>query len=563
MLLIVGGIVARTFALSLSAVEHFDEGVYASNVWFGPPDYAYPLQALYAPPLVPALIEAAMLSGLPPNVAALLPAWLAGSGTLVILWWCVRRWIGPVAALACLALAACCDMHLLLSAAALTDGCLWMWVLLAVAAARHALLSGDLRWAVAAGLASGLAWWTKYNGWLPLAIVLAAAPLAWSVGIGSRALLGRWLKVAAIMAMVAGMVYIPWLLSLRSIGGYQAVAANHARYVVGLAGWPESVLRHLAQQRQIQSWLSPLGVALAVLLASPTRHPRHAWRIAWHGLLTAAAGLAAWWLGTLPLLAVAAAMGLARTGWSLHLRGRGGTRQASPSTQDGTPPHDSQVVTWSLIAAWWLGLLVATPCYTPYARLALGWIMASWLATGLTVADQPSTDDRALFTRPLGWIFGAFLAAVAVSIGVLYSLQVIDPQALMPSYLPRLSVRDTARQLVQALPSSPARVVYVYGDPALFFQLRAAGEPLVVPVAVVPAQPAEIQGQPVPTYLVVSSYAQRDPAFQRLWPEHAGQWQLVWQHVWRPSALVWLDWEDARQPQHVPTASVTVYRFRE
>jgi hypothetical protein len=33
--------------------------------------------------------------------------------------------------------------------------------------------------------------------------------------------------------------------------------------------------------------------------------------------------------------------------------------------------------------------------------------------------------------------------------------------------------------------------------------------------------------------------------------------------VWRPSALVWLDWEDARQPQHVPTASVTVYRFRE
>jgi hypothetical protein len=86
---------------------------------------------------------------------------------------------------------------------------------------------------------------------------------------------------------------------------------------------------------------------------------------------------------------------------------------------------------------------------------------------------------------------------------------------------------------------------------------------LVVPVAVVPAQPAEIQGQPVPTYLVVSSYAQRDPAFQHLWPEHAGQWQLVLQHVWRPSALVWLDWEDARQPQHVPTASVTVYRFRE
>ena len=40
------------------AVEHFDEGVYASNIWFGPEaGYQYPMRRLYAPPLLPSLIE--------------------------------------------------------------------------------------------------------------------------------------------------------------------------------------------------------------------------------------------------------------------------------------------------------------------------------------------------------------------------------------------------------------------------------------------------------------------------------------------------------------------------
>src|SRR5687768_3002192 len=64
------GISIRLLAFSRSAVEHFDEGVYASNIFFGPPDYAYPMQRFYAPPLLPALIEAGMSVGLPPNVAA-------------------------------------------------------------------------------------------------------------------------------------------------------------------------------------------------------------------------------------------------------------------------------------------------------------------------------------------------------------------------------------------------------------------------------------------------------------------------------------------------------------
>src|SRR5678816_2922850 len=46
----------RIATVATSAVEHFDEGVYASNIYFGPPDYSYPMLRFYAPPLLPALI---------------------------------------------------------------------------------------------------------------------------------------------------------------------------------------------------------------------------------------------------------------------------------------------------------------------------------------------------------------------------------------------------------------------------------------------------------------------------------------------------------------------------
>src|SRR5262245_40455949 len=94
-LLLVACVALGLVALSRSDVEHFDEVVFASNLWFGPPDYAYPLRHLYAPPLLPALIETGMIAGLPPNLAALLPSFVAGSATIVALWWFGRTWFSP------------------------------------------------------------------------------------------------------------------------------------------------------------------------------------------------------------------------------------------------------------------------------------------------------------------------------------------------------------------------------------------------------------------------------------------------------------------------------------
>ena len=56
------GLALRFWDLSAIAVEHFDEGVYASNLWFTAEEgYRYPDRHLYAPPLLPSLIEWSLL----------------------------------------------------------------------------------------------------------------------------------------------------------------------------------------------------------------------------------------------------------------------------------------------------------------------------------------------------------------------------------------------------------------------------------------------------------------------------------------------------------------------
>ena len=165
-----------------SAVEHFDEGVYASNIYFGAPDFAYPQQRFYAPPLLPALIEAGMLAGLPPNVAAL----SAGFSRRL------RDDCCPVVVRAKLVRPGGrsgrgdAGGSLRFSHRLQRDGarptCSWACGSYSPSMRLPARsLAEDFRWAIGAGLYTGLAWWTKYNGWLPLAIEAAALPLLWLV----------------------------------------------------------------------------------------------------------------------------------------------------------------------------------------------------------------------------------------------------------------------------------------------------------------------------------------------------------------------------------------------
>ena len=173
-LIVACGFMLRAASPTTMAVEHFDEGVYASNYWFGEAEeYRYPMSHLYAPPLLPSLLYWTVLLFGPSSWGTMLVGIFCGGCTVGVVWWVARQWFGVESGIAAATLAAFSDFHILYSRTALTDVPLSLWMLLAVYFIWEAFRTLRLRWIFAAGLATGLAWWTKYNGWLPLAVGLA------------------------------------------------------------------------------------------------------------------------------------------------------------------------------------------------------------------------------------------------------------------------------------------------------------------------------------------------------------------------------------------------------
>src|SRR5690606_9319955 len=279
-MLLLTGLLLRSWQPSHMAVEHFDEGVYASNLFS--PEGSYPYRHLYAPPLLPALLEwALILSG---GAAGAVMAVNVLAGTLLVpsVWWVGRRWFGSVAGLSAAALACFSDVHILYSRTALTDGLLCLWLLWAVYWAWQAVVDGFPAAVLLAGLFASLAWWTKYNGWLALAISGAGTFASLLVdrstgfqpvpeagrpptqGLKTRAAWSAPLRWLAVVVVALG-GWLPYLLSLADRGGYDAVAANHARYFVGLAGWWSGLLRQSANLQHIESWWSAVGQLAAVV----------------------------------------------------------------------------------------------------------------------------------------------------------------------------------------------------------------------------------------------------------------------------------------------------------
>ena len=560
--MLTAGVLLRIIALSRAAVEHFDEGVYASNIFFGPPEYAYPLQRFYAPPLLPGLIEVGAMAGLPPNLAALLPSLVAGCVTIAAVWWVGRYWFGPSVGLAAATLAALADFHIAYSAAALTDVLLGLWLLLAVDAIGRSLAATDLRWAIGAGIYTGLAWWTKYNGWLPLAIEALTLPLLWLLLRPPPRQLVSWLGCLAVTALVAGAVWAPYYFSLQAEGGYAPIAANHAKYVVGLAGWLHSASQQIAAQYVMEGPATWIGTGLAWTGALALKMPRIGgqWRVivlALVALLLLMGGIVA--AGSIIFGAVAGAIGL--------LLGLRAGREGSPTDSQAARRR----IGVSLVAVWWFGLLLATPCYWPYPRLILPWLIASWLAAAIAlealacdiVLPMNSGKGPSAFRSLLIFIgIGTAIAAGAAA----------PPQRHPPGIgndrrdLPAIAnaVRESARAPGPGAANSP-RAIYVWGEPALFFQLRAAGEAFVGPVAEVPTQQATLEGQGVETFLLIGPHALRDPQFNRQWADTAQRWELSQAFDYLPSPLVWLDLNnprDATPEDHREQNQFRLYRLR-
>jgi hypothetical protein len=360
-LIVLAGAGLRVAAFSRSAVEHFDEGVYASNLYFGAPDFAYPQQRFYAPHSCRPLLKPAC-SPAPPNVAALLPGFSPAAGRSSRL--LVRAgWFGPTVGLP--RPQQPFRFHIAYSATASLT-CCGLWLILAVDAARSLVrkISAGI-----GGLYTGLAWWTKYNGWLPLAIEAAALPLLWLV---TQQSVVRKLGCFAVTAAIAMAVWSPYFLSLQSSGGYGPISANHAKYVVGLTGWFDSAGRQISAQYVMQGLLgaASLGVSLVLVRRLLSSRPKSWLWSLWHDASALLAGLIfGLGLTSFVVAGVVAAIGIATTLITL-------LREPKQDTQDRM-----RAVATCLLAAWWLGLMFAATLAV--SRLVLPWLLASWLGTAI------------------------------------------------------------------------------------------------------------------------------------------------------------------------------------
>lgn len=561
------GCYLRFSALDQLAVEHFDEGVYSSPVWYGQvSEGVYPARHLYAPPALPAMIGAAS-SISHPQLAPFLPGLLAGSLTILVVWAFTRAAFGQVAGMVAVLLASLSDFHILYSRMALTDVPVLMWIALAVWYGVTGIERQCGKTMFFAGIACGCAWWTKYSGWLPLAIVSSGSAFWWILAGRKHYGLGRLIVLNGIMALTAAVVWSPWLWALQGAGGYEAVANNHRGYVMGWTNWQENLATQITWYSFTDSWLSALAITLGVTFSGA-----HRWFEArgstWNAAATATTGvtpavlgrfigaagilcIASLTIGSFAVLAAVGAGGILgmllwpvitalRTESAEAVAGRR-RKSAGPARYDQTDYHASPALDPQLsacvIAAWFCGLLVMTPTYTPYPRLFLPLVAALWIAAAagigwwMEACIGVARRSAASGTRPqLSQVqmLLTFLVLASVSLGV-WTLRGTDVQR-STIHDSRLGLRDASTQVAEMCRDSagieknaaatsdqpPQFIVYAFGEPAVLYHLNLDGV-LAVPVQDVDFPAARLEGQRLPTFFVFGPNALRTPGFMYDW----------------------------------------------
>lgn len=547
------GVGLRLGDLSRSAVEHFDEAVYVSNLLFGPESgYEWPGRQFFAPPLLPLVIEwfdiaGLMVFGSLPVWWPLLPSWLCGVVTIPSLWWIGRRWFSPAAGLTAAGIVALSGIHSAYGASALTDvpltlavlwGAYWFW---------KALVTGSSRDAVIAGLITAIAWWTKYNGWLVLAIGISGGLAAQLVLPPDQRRFGVWLRTSLIAAVVAVVAWSPvWFRDAAKVGGYDKIATNHQGYVHGLDQWPAAAVQQLSAIASYdQRWIC---IGPALVLAA----------LAFFGKAGFVSpgivgGIATWTVaGTGLFAAISIPVGLATVpGLWKDSRRIAGTEGRSVSS--------ATLIAWCLVFAAVLGLTLSTPFYRPYPRLMLPWLALTALLWG------------GLLSR---WMFASGESgpgsdrdyAIVLFFMVVFGSVVYEARVRNWPGENRFAAVQSAERIARTLRDQNAGqdpVTFLTGDPALFHQLLRRQN-------FATAQVNDLkfidQPPPAPVYLVIGYMAGRDESFQNAWKPVADRFELVDEFEVHPSRIVLFDFDApatfAAHPER-KTMTQRVYRLKE
>jgi 4-amino-4-deoxy-L-arabinose transferase-like glycosyltransferase len=421
---LLAGAALRLANLQHVAVEHFDEVVYASNLMFPAAQGGeYPYRQLYAPPFLPAAIEwttilGEVILGDVPSWWPMLPALVCGLAAIPSAWWIVRQWFSPRAGIFAALLMAFNEFHVAYSRTALTDVPLTLFVFWAVHRFWIALQTETTKDAIIAGALTSLAWWTKYNGWLPLAIVAAGGTLWQILTVKSERTWRRLMQVWLIGAATAFVLWLPVIRDCQKVGGYVKVAENHRGYVSGLQKWGPNLVQGYQDFDEFVGWISFIGVAIALAVRCLPRRYR-------------------------------------------------------PGDDRNPTNCPGECLAECLVGAWFWGLLVATPMYHPYSRLWTPWLLAaSVLLAGVLASSR---------LQWAGTLAGWYRASLAIVSGG-YALMIIvsalsgyRPISASASFERRDGLLQAARQIDAKAGRRDAAIVAGDSDPALWYHLRRLG----------------------------------------------------------------------------------------
>ena len=504
------GLGLRLWRFDKLSIEHFDEGVYAGNLYSVLDQNCYPQRHLYAPPLFPLLCEFAIGIGGTPD-AAIWVNLLLGTLTIPLVWCVARDRFGLVAAIVSSVLCATSDYHIFFSRSALTDISLGFWLLMAVWLASRGMQSGHGLTLAGAAISASLAWWSKYNGWLAIAIPLGGWGLLGGVSLfkaptanQSRfagfdwTTLFRW----GIIAGLTGLLWYPLINDLQAVGGYSTVSANHARYLVGLSGWLNGFRMHVAYHGWLTTVVGVGGPLIAGGLLLRTQG-RSALQVV---LVLAGLAISSVVIGTggsLGIVSLLTGIWLVKT-WLLP-----------------TTPESQEVRLFeAMLVTWWVGLTLTIPLYTPYARLSLPWLIASVLLTG-ALCERLWKFPVAPRSLQLGGVTFAVLAAMLLGlVGRPHTHAATLALSETPVWGDRTALAKATQQLLHECdmgrqstpPSETAQceyAIYVAGEPALFCHLAQQSAATVVtkPAANVAVVAVPLRfGPAFPKFIVTGSH---------------------------------------------------------
>ena len=444
------------------SLSHMDEGGYISSamtVATGGP-YSFPYsQALQSPPILPWIIGGLVwLTQAQWPILGVFVSAAFGVAAVFFMFLLGRRWGGNSFGLWAATLLAISDFHGAYSRMVLTDVPLTFWFLLTLycvtrlweQAERENLRTGTERldrkkkktgppigstaiqtwptalfWGIAAGLAGGAAWNTKYNGWLVLAIPLFSAGLwlahRWLADFrvsahGQRAKSQGGVLIGCLLlaVLIATAGYAHWYLFVEHHfeGGYAAVTANHRGYFYSPAAWPRHVqilvgsLAGLRHYGWILTICLVLGLGLRLLLRAKEG-------------IQVKLNLFGIALTILFVIGLAAVVIMQGGDAALIILGAVGI---APALLSGR---------WErLLAAVWCGtFVVLTPLYHPYPRLMLPALPACicltlWLLEDVwpglldqkTIMSNASGNIPAKVDRPRLVGIGGLIAAFCISL---------------------------------------------------------------------------------------------------------------------------------------------------